>query len=186
MGNRPVISKQQILDTAYAIAADSGLASLSVRRVAETCGVAVGTVYHSYPAKSDLVNDVIARFWNEALGTCMPKPDEGDDFVDFCRALTGRVSGALALFKSDWLAQVHALGAHDLASAREREEACFAHVRAGLAAVLVADPNIEHARLTGALSAERVAGFTWAGILSAAEHGDDGETLLALLRRSLY
>ena len=72
MGNKPVISKQQILDTAFAIASESGLSGLSIREVARACNVAVGTVYNSYPTKYDLVNDVVGRFWNEALAERFP------------------------------------------------------------------------------------------------------------------
>ena len=60
MGNKPIISKQQILDAAFALASESGLAGLSIRDVARACNVAVGTVYNSYPTKNDLVNDVVA------------------------------------------------------------------------------------------------------------------------------
>ena len=84
MGNKPVISKQQILDTAFAIASESGLSGLSIREVARACNVAVGTVYNSYPTKYDLVNDVVGRFWNEALADSMPGAIAGDDFIGFC------------------------------------------------------------------------------------------------------
>lgn len=67
MGNRPVIQKEQILEAAYRIATTQGLGALSIRAVAATCGVAVGTVYHSYPTKSDLVNDVVGLFWQRAF-----------------------------------------------------------------------------------------------------------------------
>ena len=72
MGNKPIINKQQILDTAFDIASASGLSGLSIRDVASACNVAVGTVYNSYPTKNDLVNDVVGRFWNEALADRMP------------------------------------------------------------------------------------------------------------------
>lgn len=71
MGNRPVISKEQILDVAYEIATTKGLGALSIRAVAAACGVAVGTVYNSYPTKSDLVNDVVGRFWQRAFSDRM-------------------------------------------------------------------------------------------------------------------
>lgn len=71
MGNRPVISKEQILDAAYEIATTKGLGALSIRAVAAACGVAVGTVYNSYPTKSDLVNDVVGRFWQRAFSDRM-------------------------------------------------------------------------------------------------------------------
>ena len=106
MGNRPVISKDQILGAAYEIATTQGLGALSIRAVATACGVAVGTVYNSYPTKSDLVNDVVGRFWQRALSGCMAMANGGeeaesanssspcssaefehDDFVAFCRQL---------------------------------------------------------------------------------------------------
>lgn len=71
MGNRPVISKEQILEAAYEIATTKGLGALSIRAVAAACGVAVGTVYNSYPTKSDLVNDVVGRFWQRAFSDRM-------------------------------------------------------------------------------------------------------------------
>ena len=52
MGNKPIISKQQILDAAFALASESGLAGLSIRDVARACNVAVGTVYNSYPPRT--------------------------------------------------------------------------------------------------------------------------------------
>ena len=120
MGNKPVISKQQILDTAFAIASESGLSGLSIREVARACNVAVGTVYNSYPTKYDLVNDVVGRFWNEALADSMPGAIAGDDFIGFCEGLALQLSGALARFRDDWLTEVAALDAKGLASARKR------------------------------------------------------------------
>lgn len=149
MGNKPVISKQQILDTAFAIASESGLSGLSIREVARACNVAVGTVYNSYPTKYDLVNDVVGRFWNEALADSMPGAIAGDDFIGFCEGLALQLSGALARFRDDWLTEVAALDAKGLASARKREEACFAHIRRGLVVALERDPNVAHDRLLG-------------------------------------
>lgn len=116
MGNKPVISKQKILDTAFAIASESGLSGLSIREVARACNVAVGTVYNSYPTKYDLVNDVVGRFWNEALADSMPGAIAGDDFIGFCEGLALQLSGALARFRDDWLTEVAALDAKGLAS----------------------------------------------------------------------
>ena len=160
MGNKPVISKQQILDTAFAIASESGLSGLSIREVARACNVAVGTVYNSYPTKYDLVNDVVGRFWNEALADSMPGAIAGDDFIGFCEGLALQLSGALARFRDDWLTEVAAL---------ER------------------DPNVAHDRLLGALAPEPLCAFVWDSMLSSIKRSDPRcETLFTLLRRTLY
>lgn len=187
MGNKPVISKQQILDTAFGIACASGLSGLSIRDVASACGVAVGTVYNSYPTKNDLVNDVVGRFWNEALADRMPRAAAGDDFIGFCRELARQLSSALAKFRDDWLAEVAALDAQGLASARRREEACFAHIRRGLAVALEQDPHVRRERLEGPLAPDALCAFVWDSMLASIKRGDTScDTLFALLKRTLY
>lgn len=187
MGNKPIISKQQILDTAFAIASTSGLSGLSIRDVASACNVAVGTVYNSYPTKNDLVNDVVGRFWNEALAERMPSAVAGGNFIGFCEELARQLSEALAKFRDDWLTEIAALDAQGLVSARKREEACFAHIRRGLAVALELDRRVMRDRLQGALAVEPLCAFVWDSMLSSIKHGDPRcQTLFALLERVLY
>ena len=187
MGNKPIINKQQILDIAFDIACTSGLSGLSIREIANACNMAVGTVYNYFPTKNDLVNDVVGRFWNEALADRMPSAHAGDDFVDFCQELARQLSEALAKFRDDWLTEIAALDAHGLASARKREESCFAHIRKGLAIALERDPNVAHDELHGALEPDKLCAFVWDSRLSSIKRGDPScETLFALLRRVLY
>lgn len=206
MGNRPVISKDQILGAAYEIATTQGLGALSIRAVATACGVAVGTVYNSYPTKSDLVNDVVGRFWQRALSGCMAMANGGeeaesanssspcssaefehDDFVAFCRQLSGEVGRALEEFRSDFLEGLAALGSYDLAGARRREAASFAHVRQGLQMALERDPAICRKKLVGALAPDRVCDLVWETMVDAARRKKPlDETLFALLRDTLY
>lgn len=187
MGNKPVINKQQILDTAFDIACTSGLSGLSIRGIASACNVAIGTVYNYFPTKHDLINDVVGRFWNEALADRMPSAKTGDDFVSFCQELARQLSEALAKFRDDWLTEIAALDAHGIASARKREESCFAHIRSGLAVALGQDSKVAHDRLQGALAPDKLCAFIWDSMLSSIKQGDPAcETLFALLRRVLY
>lgn len=197
MGNRPVIQKEQILEAAYRIATTQGLGALSIRAVAAACGVAVGTVYHSYPTKSDLVNDVVGLFWQRAFGgrmgaaegagTVSDKSCAGGDFVDFCRELAGEMARALEEFRSDFLDGLTALGAYDLAVARRREAESFAHVRQGLQVALERDPRLRRDRLVGPLAPEPLCALVWETMVDAARHRRPlDETLFALMRTALY
>ena len=197
MGNRPVIQKEQILEAAYRIATTQGLGALSIRAVAAACGVAVGTVYHSYPTKSDLVNDVVGLFWQrafagrmgaaEGFGTPSDEPCAGGDFVDFCRELAGEMARALEEFRSDFLDGLTALGAYDLAVARRREAESFAHVRQGLQVALERDPRLRRDRLVGPLAPEPLCALVWETMVDAARHRRPlDETLFALMRTALY
>ena len=110
-----------------------------------------------------------------------------DDFIGFCEGLALQLSGALARFRDDWLTEVAALDAKGLASARKREEACFAHIRRGLVVALERDPNVAHDRLLGALAPEPLCAFVWDSMLSSIKRSDPRcETLFTLLRRTLY
>lgn len=187
MGNKPVINKQQILDTAFELASIKGLSGLSVREVARACGISVGTMYNSYPTKGELVNDVVGRFWSEALSEHMRDATSGGDFIEFCRDLATQLDHTLKRFQNDWLSEIAALDTHDLVSAREREESCFVHVRRGLVVALQEDTSIDRSRLTGPLTPEALCAFVWDSMLSSIKRGDDScETLFELLKRTLY
>lgn len=187
MGNKPVINKQQILDTAFELASTRGLSGLSVREVARACGISVGTMYNSYPTKGELVNDVVGRFWSEALSEHMRDATSGGDFIEFCRDLATQLDHTLKRFQNDWLSEIAALDTHDLVSAREREESCFVHVRRGLVVALQEDTRIDRSRLTGPLAPEALCAFVWDSMLSSIKRGDDScETLFELLKRTLY
>lgn len=200
MGNRAVISKEQILDAAYDISVTQGLGALSIRSVAAACGVAVGTVYNSYPTKSDLVNDVVGRFWQQALLDCMPAHAATDkdseetaainspcNFVDFCRHLASKMTAALEEFRRDFLDGLTALDAYDLAGARRREATSSNHVRQGLLFALNRDSAIKRERLTGPLEPNLLCDLVWETMLAAARSKKPlDETLFTLLSNTLY
>ena len=90
MGSRKAITKEQIIDVAYEKAQREGLSSLSVRAVAEACGVATGTMYNHIPDIAELRTEVLRRFWREALsGADLDQcAREAGSALDYCRKLT--------------------------------------------------------------------------------------------------
>jgi len=51
---KQVIDRESLVSQAYAIASRDGISSLSVRKLASACGIAVGSVYGYFPTKADL------------------------------------------------------------------------------------------------------------------------------------
>lgn len=188
VGNKAVISKEEILEAAYRQVVQQGLASLSIRNVANACGISVGTVYHSFASKNELVNEVIARFWRETFGGIMDEVEEGPvDFIAFCRQLSEKTSEALRAFREGFLADLAPLNAPDHAVAHQREEQAFSHIRRGLRRALDEDERIDRKRLTGDLEPDRLCSLVWSVILQTARTGQPlDRTLLALLERELY
>ena len=54
-------ARQRIADAAITVIARDGLDALSIRRVASEAGVAIGTVQHHYPIRTDLVVATLER-----------------------------------------------------------------------------------------------------------------------------
>ena len=57
------LSKDKIMQAAAKILKDDGYAKLSVRKVAEKCGMATGTFYRYFESKDYLVAQIIATDW---------------------------------------------------------------------------------------------------------------------------
>ena len=59
--------EQTILDAATTLATEDGLGAVQIAAVAERAGIAAGTVYRYFPAKTDLVAELVKRVADDAL-----------------------------------------------------------------------------------------------------------------------
>lgn len=187
MGNKAVISKQRILETASSLFRQSGASTLSVRSVAAACGVSVGSIYNYFPTKADLVAEVVGAFWRESLHREMFIAASGENFVSFCERLLEDLRSTLEEFRRDLLAQLKALDTESLHEVRRREEAAFAHIRKGLVVAMKNDPGMHLEAIGGEEAADRLAAVVWSSMVSSLERDDDSCTVLfALMRAALY
>lgn len=189
MGKRSVITSEEILEQAYQLACEQGLRSLSIRSIAATCDVSVGTVYNSYASKTELINDVVGMFWQRAFAETMKTlaAHEGNDFISFCEALSQSLKGALKEFRKEFLSDLSALSESDRLSAQKREQQSFIHARAGIKQALLSDPKVKQDQLTGALAPDALVALVWETLIDSArdDMGYD-KTLFELLRATLY
>ena len=190
MASKPSIDREGILDAAYRKAQREGIASLSIRAIAAECGVAVGSIYNHFPDKASLVTQVIERFWERAArgdegGSCF-RYRPGQNLVAFCKQVASGLEGALAEFRSDWLAEISSLDARTLQRGHAAERECFRHIEQGFQIAIARDPSIDPDAVK-AIDAERLAHFIWTNMLRSLEEGDSGcATLTTILRRALY
>lgn len=61
------VSKDKILDITDSILQNDGYRAVSVRRVAELCGMATGTLYLYFDSKDTLIARTVVRKWKAAL-----------------------------------------------------------------------------------------------------------------------
>ncbi|MDO4442503.1 MAG: TetR/AcrR family transcriptional regulator [Slackia sp.] len=187
MGNKAVISREHILKTAYNLFRNDASATLSIRSVANACGVSVGSIYNYFPTKADLVAETIGMFWRESLHREMFIAASNEDFVAFCERLLEDLRKTLSAFRSEWIEKLTSLDTESLKEVRKREEAAFRHIRKGLAIAISNDRSIDAAALEAIGGTDKLATLVWGSMVASLEHGDDScETLLALMRKALY
>lgn len=102
--NHRVTSKDQILDVAADIALKDGIDSLSVRKVATACGIAVGSVYNYCKNKEELTRAVMERFWDRVLKDQDKLFFKGISFTDFLERYYALIYGRLSDYDDSWVA----------------------------------------------------------------------------------
>jgi AcrR family transcriptional regulator len=68
----PIDQRQRIIDAALHLMAEGGVHAMSMRRLATECGLNVATLYHYFPGKAELLNEVVAQQDYAALLTKTP------------------------------------------------------------------------------------------------------------------
>lgn len=188
MAKQHAVTREQIVERAYALAVDRGLASVSIRAIATECGVATGTIYNYFPTKDDLTMGVIGHFWREELSDVMERAaTPGCDYIEFCQSFYEEASDALVRFRRDWLPQLRASAEGGQGMRCPEASSGLDHMRAGLAGVLRGDPHIDQTRLGEDLSPEQVAGLTLSTLIEfAGERKQSFDAFCQLLRLALY
>ena len=185
--SRSPISKEKILEGAYTTARTYGLSAISIRGIAQECGVSIGTIYNYFPSRDELVAATAALLFSEAFyeGFCHPRPDE--NFLGYCERLYQALDDRLSITGSDWLTQFQGLNPSAREVGRKHMDELLDHVRNGLESVLSRDAGVSPDALTDDFDAEDVCRFTLDVMFDALRRGDhDCRTLLVLLERALY
>lgn len=74
--NPKVSSREEILEMTKTMVTESGLGSVSIRSVAERCGIAVGSIYNYFPSKRELLVAVTEIVWRDIFDLS-ERRDEG-------------------------------------------------------------------------------------------------------------
>jgi AcrR family transcriptional regulator len=70
--------RERILEIALRLMSENGVHAMSMRRLADACGLNVATIYHYFPSKADLLTQVIAyRSYEEMLTDLPPVETSG-------------------------------------------------------------------------------------------------------------
>ena len=183
---KQVIDRESLVSQAYAIASRDGISSLSVRKLASACGIAVGSVYAYFPTKADLTAAVLSRFFEENLSEelCVVRP--GECFTSYVRRFREALCAARADMSVDWFAEMRRLPSGEQEALEAVRAPMLTHIERGLGRVLDADEAVDRSRLVGPMSAEALCRYVLRALFASLTEGSDCETLIALLNAALY
>lgn len=92
-------SREEIFTKAKEIVYREGISKLSMRKLASECYLALGTLYHYFDSKEDLVVYIIEDFWMNHFKTCY-KEDEELGFEEIFRRFYDVANNAYGEFES--------------------------------------------------------------------------------------
>ena len=104
---KKVTSKEQILEAAMQIAVQEGVDHVSIRKIANACGIGVGSMYNYYPDKEAVISAVAERFWDKILGDQEKVYRRGMGFTSFLEQYYGFLYGRLSDYDKSWLEQMN-------------------------------------------------------------------------------
>lgn len=102
-----VTSREKILDAAMEIAIREGVDHVSIRKLARSCGIGLGSMYNYYPGKEALIRAVSETFWNRILRDQDKLYRYGMGFTMFLEQYYGFLYGRLAQYDTSWLTQIN-------------------------------------------------------------------------------
>lgn len=188
--NPAITSREEILKQARELAGREGLSHISIRKLAQQCGVSVGCIYRYFPDKAELVAAILEQFWKGAFhGVSWEKENhqDGHSFPQFVEWLYGRFRLYLTAFEADWLKEISCLGPAERKRIREEEKKYYAHIQQGLLLALDRDPRIPPWTWDAGFTREEVVRLLFAAFLQRLKDGEaDGRFLRLALERLLY
>lgn len=95
--------RELILNEARKILNNEGYKSISIRRIAKECDIAVGTIYNYFPTKKELIVEMMSCFWNDCFYCVNNIVKSNGDFYTKLKSIYNNLSDFIKRFKAIWL-----------------------------------------------------------------------------------
>lgn len=186
--NTTVTSKQEILNAAKAMVAQEGIQAITMRQVAKACGIAVGSLYNYFPAKSDLTLATVEAIWQEVFhGRQQCAATGQNSFLKVIEWLFGSIKQGAVAYPGFLIGHPAGFGAEGRAKGRHTMRQHFAHMKMGLLQALQQDSAVRQSAFTPQLTQEQFIGFVFDNILAMLVRGEEScGFFLEIVRRTIY
>lgn len=183
--NTNITSREAILQVCRRIVAEGGMQALSMRRVADECRIALGTLYNYFADKDALVLATVESIWQDVFHGGGANPAHAS-FTDCVAELYGRMRRGAQAYPGFLTGHAVGLAGDVRGEARDRMDGTLAHIRSGMLEALRSDPNVPERAFTAEFTQEAFVGFVLNQLLVLLLQGQpDCAALLEIIRRVL-
>lgn len=184
--NQAATSREEILTACREMLRRQGWESVNIRSVAEACGVSVGTIYHYFSSKDDMVGATVESVWHDIFHA-------GEDGLPFADTLSC-IGWMYRRMACDAEQYPHFFSLHALRfdqgtkpQGKAQMQRTWEHIRQSLCAVMRQDPRVRPDAFQDGFSPETFAGVLFSLMLSAMLRQDyDPAPVQEITRRVLY
>ena len=184
--NIGVISKEKIIEESKKIIAEEGVKSVSIRGVAASCNVSIGTIYNYFESKGELLSAVIESTWKEIFHVS-DGPMKFDSFADCVSFVFDGVQKGVKEYENffDLHSMSAAIGTNgDGVRIIEKH---FKHMESNMLKVLENDKSIREDAFNEAFRKEKFVRIIFAMIVNSIIYKTDNkEEVVEIVNRCLY
>lgn len=182
--NTVVTSREDILKAAKALALSEGMPPLTMREVARSGGIAVGSIYNYFSTKDDLTIAVVAEVWREIFHPALSEAEPAG-FLELVERMLASIHDAVKAYPGFFAKHASAIANKE--KGRAAMEGYFRHMHTVLLRALQNDPAIRKETWNAGFTPEDFAGFTLDFLRADLMLGRErGAFLTALIRRCVY
>lgn len=177
-------SRPAILAAARDLVRRQGWDTLNIRSLAAACGVSVGTLYHYFDSKAELMAATVESVWQEIF--C---PGNGIRFTDTKTCIVWlfqRLSYGRQQYPGFFTMHLSRLPSSE-GTGQPHRDRVWQHMTGQLTEVIRQDPHVRPGAFSDAFPPEAFARLLFSFLLAALIEGqDDPSAILTVTQRTLY
>lgn len=183
--NTIVTSREAILHTCRELVSENGIPALTMRAVADRCGVALGSLYNYFPSKDDLTIAAIESVWQDIFRV-EPGCVSPEGFVCYVQWMFERIKAGMVAYPNFFTAHSIGFASGGKGKAKQSMEHYFAYMKAGMEQALSQDKKVRAGAFDD-FSPRQLTEFVLSSLLALLLQPEpDCTVLVSVLQSSLY
>lgn len=184
--NKNITSKEQILNISRELIKRKGFNSINIRTIAESCNIAIGSIYNYFNSKEELTISIIGSIWLDIFhpsNICL----QCDSFTEAIDIIFKSIEKGNKEYPNFFLMHSTILFGKNKTKGISMMNNIKAHIREGLYKNLMNDKNVRKDAFNESFTADKFIDIIFSFIVSAMMKEDyDSSVIKEIIKRSIY